>query len=214
MQSRARLLASTVVAAMLGLLLAVSPASAECDSDAAIFEDDFEFLDVTWGDPHEAFYVEDGQAIIEGFSGQVNFTTQNHGANVCVDMTIVEAEDIPGSPIGLVFWWEDWDNHYKMFYWADGYIEVRRVYKGNETYLFTEETLALKKGVGETNHVELVLRPKDATVIINGTEVKRFKGRQPKDGGVVGFYGASSEEQPAIFAFDNLVVSELADGEE
>ncbi|MGH6737081.1 MAG: hypothetical protein ACRECX_13545 [Methyloceanibacter sp.] len=199
----------TVATLALGLFLISSPAVAECDPDTAIFEDDFEFMDPSWGEPSEYVYVEDGSLIIDGFMGQVNFLTQNMGANVCADLTIAEATDFPNSPIGLVFWWQDWDNYYAVFIWADGWVEARRVMNGETTYLFTEESLALKKGVGETNHVELTLRPKDATLFINGTEIKRFKGKQPKDGGVVGFYGISGEEAPAKFAFDNLVVSEL-----
>jgi hypothetical protein len=95
-----------------------------------------------------------------------------------------------------------------MFIWADGGLEVRRIVNGKQTTIFTEETLALKKGVGETNSVELDLKPKDATIFVNGTKVKRFKGRQPKDGGVVGVYGLSPEDAPATFTFDNFVVNE------
>jgi hypothetical protein len=121
--------------------------------------------------------------------------------------TIAEASKISNSPIGLVFWWQDWDNYYSMFVWADGWIEVRRIVDGKQTTIFTEETLALKKGVGETNSVELDLKAKDATIFINGTKVQRFKGRQPKDGGVIGVYGISPEDAPATFTFDNFVVN-------
>ena len=69
------------------------------------------------------------------------------------------------------------------------------------------DTLALKTGVGQTNHIEVQLRPKDATIFINGTQVTRFKGKPPKGGGSVGVYGSSPDAKPATFAFDNLVVS-------
>jgi hypothetical protein len=197
----------------LALSVAASPAFAECNSDNAIFEDDFEFMDVSWGAPTEAIFVEDGKLIISEYMGIVNFQTQTKGADVCADLTILEAPDVPNSPIGLVFWFKDWENYYILHYWADGWIELRRIQNGNVSYIFTEESMALKKGVGETNNIQLSLRPKDATLFINGTEVKRFKGKQPKDGGVVGFYGSSPEEAPAKFAFDNLVVSEPDDAE-
>lgn len=196
------------IAVALGLALAASPAAAACNPEDALFEDEFEFLDVTWGESDDNFYVEDEVLIIQEYGGVINFDTLNKGANVCVDMTIADASKIANSPIGLVFWWQDWDNYYSLFVWADGWIEVRRMVKGESKTVFTEETLALKKGVGATNAVELELNPKDATIFINGTKVKRFKGRQPKDGGVVGVYGISPEDAPAIFAFDNLVVNE------
>jgi hypothetical protein len=192
----------------LGFAFAASPAAADCDPETSLFEDEFEFMDVSWGDPDDAVYVEDGVFVINEYGGVVNFSTRNEGANVCVDMTISEASKIPNSPIGLVFWWQDWDNYYSMFIWADGWMEVRRIVNGKSTAIFTEETLALKKGVGETNSVELDLNPKDATIIVNGTKVKRFKGRQPKDGGVIGLYGISDADAPAVFTFDNLVVNE------
>jgi hypothetical protein len=208
MKFHSRFVASLAAALAFGLFVAASPAAAECDPETALFEDEFEFMDVTWGDPNDNIYVEDGALIIKEFGGVVNFSTRNQGGNVCVDMTIVDATKLPNSPIGIVFWWKDWDNYYSMFIWADGWIEVRRVVNGKSQALFTEETLALKNGVGATNNVELELRPKDATVFINGTKVKRFKGRQPKDGGVVGFYGISDAEEPATLAFDNFVVNE------
>ena len=213
MKFRSRVVAGMAAAFALALSVAAGPAFAECNSDNAIFEDDFEFMDVSWGAPTEEISVEDGKLVIDGYMGIVNFLTQNKGADVCVDATILEATDIPNSPIGVIFWFKDWENYYIVHAWADGWIEVRRIQNGNVSYIFTEESMALKKGVGETNNFQLSLRPKDATLFINGTEIKRFKGKQPKDGGVVGFYGSSPEAAPAKFTFDNLVVSELG-GEE
>lgn len=213
MKFRSRVVAGMAAAFALALSVAAGPAFAACDTDNAIFEDDFEFQDVSWGEPSEYVFVEDGQLVIKEYSGQVNFLTQNKGADVCADLTILEATDLPNSPIGLVFWWQDWNNYYVVYLWGDGWVEVRRYKDGNMTALFTEESLAIKKGVGETNNIQLTLRPKDATLFINGTEIKRFKGRQPKDGGVVGFYGISSQEAPAKFGFDNLVISELDEAE-
>ncbi len=209
MNFRSRVVAAMAAAFALALCVSAGPAFAACDTENAIFEDDFEFMDISWGEPSDDVFVEDGQFVIDGFMGQVNFLTQNKGANVCADLTVIEATDLPNSPIGLVFWWENWDNYYVVYLWADGWVEVRRIKDGNLTTLFTEESMAIKKGVGETNNLQLTLKPKDATLFINGTEIKRFKGRQPKDGGVVGFYGISTEEAPAKFGFDNLVISEL-----
>jgi hypothetical protein len=207
MKFHVRAVAALAAAFAFGLFLAASPAAAECDPDTALFEDDFAFEDLSW-EYGDNFYVEGGKAVIKEYAGVVNFQTQNEGANVCVDMTIEEVPDVPGSAIGLVFWWQDWDNFYEMFYWADGWLEVRRFLKGKKVTILSEESLALKKGAGATNHVEIDLVQKDATLYINGTETGRFKGKQPKDGGIVGLYGASSGDQSATFSFDNFIVSE------
>jgi hypothetical protein len=206
MRFRSSVVASAGAALLFGWLLA-TPALAQCSAEDAIFEDDFEFLDATWGDADDNFYVEDGSLIVKQWAGHVNFATKNDGADVCMDLTIADAPAPDNSPIGLIFWWQDWDNYYYIFQWSDGSAVVRRVVKGKDTDLFWISSLAIKKGVGQTNSYELKLRPKDATLIVNGTEVKRFKGVQPKDGGVIGVTAASPEDKPATFKYNNLVVS-------
>ncbi len=207
MRSLARVLACAIVAGAFSLVGPAGSAFADCNPDNAIFEDDFEFLDASWGDPDYTFDVEDSALVVKGYRSQVNFSTQNDGADVCVDATLAEASNPLNSPLGLIFWWADWDNYYYFFYWPDGGIEVRRILKGKVSTVFSTETLAIKKGVGATNHIELKLKPKDATIIFNGTEVKRFKGVQPKDGGVVGITATSPEDAPATFKFDNFIIS-------
>ena len=196
------------LAVIFGLLLPAGPAAAECDKNDALFEDDFEFFDPTWGNPSDILNVENGVLALKGNWTQVNLQTNNESANVCVDMTIVEAPDPYYSPIGLVWWWENLDNYYFMLYWADSpVVEIRRLIKGREQTLFSVETQALKQGLGETNHVELQLKPKDATIFINGTQVTRFKGKPPKGGAPVGVYAAAPEDKLGVFTFDNFIVS-------
>jgi hypothetical protein len=67
---------------MLGLLLAASPAAADCNADNAIFEDDFEFLDGSWGPAADNFYVEDGVLVTKNGGGRVNFQASNEAADL------------------------------------------------------------------------------------------------------------------------------------
>jgi hypothetical protein len=208
MRSRFCAVYTVAVALGLGLALAGSPALAACDPETALFEDDFEFFDGSWGTPDDRVFAENGVMVISSFMGVVNFQTHNEAANVCVDTTIADAPVPDQSPIGLVWWWENWDNYYYLFYWSDAArVEVRRMNKGQSQTVVSVETLALKQGVGQTNQIELQLRPKDATLFINGTQVTRFKGKPPKGGAPIGFYGTSPEDKPGRFEFDNLVVS-------
>lgn len=205
MRSPLRAVCAAGFALIFGLLLATNPALAECDPETALYEDDFEFLDGSWGDK---LTVENGVLVLDGQWVQVNLQTHNESANVCVDMTIVEVPDPSHDPIGLIWWWEDWDNYYYLLYWADSpIVEIRRRIKGKEQTVVSLETLALKQGQGETNHVELQIRPKDATLFINGTQVTRFKGKPPKGGAPVGVYAGAAEDQPGVFTFDNFIVS-------
>jgi hypothetical protein len=206
MRSRLQTVCAVGVAAMLALLLAATPAVAECDPDTALFDDDFEFLDPSWSQPNDNMYVEDEVLVLNGYS-IVNGATSTAAADVCADMTIAEVADPSVNPADLVFWWENWDNYYALRYWADAaYIEVKRYVKGKQQTLVSMETLALKTGVGQTNQIELNLRPKSVTVNINGTEVTRFKAKPPKDGGLIGFSAGAGR-----FQFDNLVVNEAAE---
>src|SRR6185437_711136 len=165
------------------------------------------FLDGSWGDADDHFYTEGGSAVVKDWVERVNFATQNPGANICVDATIVEAPKPDESPIGLIFWWQDWDNFYYAWYWATGSVAVNRMVKGKYVNVLQTQTLALKKDVGATNHLEIDVRPKDATLFINGTQVTRFRGVQPKDGGVVGLIAISADGAPGTYKFDNFVVS-------
>ena len=45
------------IALALGLALAASPAAAECNPNEALFEDEFDFLDVSWGESDDSLYV-------------------------------------------------------------------------------------------------------------------------------------------------------------
>jgi len=206
MRLRSRVAVLTAALVALSFLAFTGPALAQCDPDNVIFEDDFEFFDASWGTPSDTVYVEDGALIIKEGWGQVNFSTRVDEADVCIDITIVEPDqgDVDISPASIIFWWQDWDNYYEMLYWATGGYAVDRIRKGKATRVVEyRETDALKQGLGQTNSFQLRLRPKDATLFINGDEQVRFKGQAPKEGGVIGFrsWGLSK--------FDNFFVSEL-----
>ena len=192
----------------LGLLVANHGALAACDPENALYEDDFEFLDVSWGNADDSILVEDGALVIRGAGGVVNLETNTTGAAICVDVSVVEAPNIADSPAGLVFWWQDWKNYYSVFVWADGWIEVRRMSDGKSKTLFTQEAATLKTGTGAVNSLELTLQPKDVTLSVNEKEVRRFKAKRPKDGGAVGLYGISPDDAPGTFTFDTFIVSE------
>lgn len=191
----------------LTVLVAGHSAFAACDPETALYEDEFDFLDVSWGSADDSILINDDALQIRGSGGVVNLETKTKAADVCVDVTIEEAEKVSDSPAGVVFWWQDWQNYYAVFVWSDGWIEVRRMEDGESKTLFTQETDALNAGAGAVNNIELTLQPKDATLIVNGTEVRRFKAKRPKDGGAVGLYGISPDGAPATFSFDNLIVN-------
>lgn len=199
------------VAALFGSVLAASPAVADCNPDTALFDDDFEFMDGSWGQPDDNIFVEDGVFVIKGGYGKVNFQTNSEAADICVDATIAEAADLTNTAAWVIFWWQDWDNYYSVGYWGDGSLQIDRKVKGKWlSVAYVKSLPAIKPGVGQTNHIELNLTSKDVTVSINGTQVNRFKGKPPKGGGPVGLMSTEPEGKPTKITFDNLVVSEPA----
>jgi hypothetical protein len=212
MTVRLRAIFAIAAATLLGQVVAASPAFADCNLETSIFDDDFEFLDGSWTQPTDKVFVEDGVLVLKDW-GQVNLQTWSVAADICADATIVEAADPEVSPVVLIFWWENWDNYCRLLYWAHGYLEIRRLIKGKELTLYSspEITPALKQGSGETNHIELQLRPKGMMVFVNGTQVTRLKAKPPKDGGAIGFSAWGPEGKPMVATFDNLVVSEPAE---
>jgi hypothetical protein len=205
--------ASVAIAAAMLALLAAGPAAAECDTDNALFEDDFEFLDGTWGQPLDGFDVEDGVLVTKGNWGRVNLQTTNEAADICVDATITEAADIDNTSAWVVFWWQDWDNYYVVGYWGKGALQINRKVKGKFLDLsYIESVPALKAGIGQTNKLEIKTTSKDFIVLVNGTEATpRFKGKPPKGGAPVGLMAGEPEGKPATVTFDNLVVSAPAE---
>jgi hypothetical protein len=103
MRFRSSVAAATVVLAALSFVANTAPALAECDLDNVIFEDDFEFFDVTSGEPSETVYVKDGALLIKEGCAQVNFSTRSDEADVCVDITILEASDLNENPTSIIF---------------------------------------------------------------------------------------------------------------
>jgi hypothetical protein len=124
-----------------------------------------------------------------------------------VDTTIVKAPDVTNGNIGLVFWLVDWKNYYYAWYWADGDVEIGKIVNDRRVTLPFFKPPALKKGIGETNQIELLLKEKEGTLFINGTEVKRFKGKQPNEDNWIGVVAASRDEKPGLFKFDNFVMN-------
>jgi hypothetical protein len=212
MRHAAQFLGIIVSAVALCLFAGATPAAADCNPDTALFSDDFsEFLDATWGDADDTLFVKDDALVVKSYRGQVNFSTAGTDINTCVDVTVADAPDPEYTSAGIIFWWTDWDNYYYVNVWPlTGYVNVNRVLKGKYTYLAGNQPPSIKKEPGATNQLELDLKGKTATFLINGTVATRFKGTPPKDPSPVGIIGFGAEGKPSTFKFDNFIVSEAA----
>jgi hypothetical protein len=205
--------AGPLAAVVLGLLLAAGPAVAACNREDAAFEDDFEFLDPSWGAAAGELSVASGVLVLKPTKGHWRWLPSEAGlyddVTICVDAAVVETTNLDYTPIGVLFWFEDFDNFYKFNYWPSGGFSVDRVTRGQWLYPFPySETLALKTGLGKVNQIEIRLKGKQATILINGTQVAQLKGTPPKRGSKVGLVGASPDEAAATLNFDNFLLIE------
>ncbi len=72
-----RLFAGALGVVGLALFFAAGTARADCNADDALYADDFEFLDGSWGDKNDRFDVEDGtMVVVEGGRDHVNEQVQ------------------------------------------------------------------------------------------------------------------------------------------
>jgi hypothetical protein len=213
MRVRSGVLISAVIV-VFGLAIA-SPAAAACDSANALFEDNFESLDPSWGAPDNVVSAKDGSLVLKPQAGYWRFVPSEsdlyQDVSVCVDATIVEAPKEDSSAAGVLFWFSDWNNLYVFEYYSDGGFSVERLSKGKWLLPVPyTENAAIKKGVGQPNQIEVKMKGKQATIFINGTQVAQFKGVAPQDGGKVGLAGVSPAEGVATFKFQKFTVSEAS----
>jgi hypothetical protein len=129
--------------------------------------------------------------------------------SICVDATVVQTDNEGGSSAAILFWFADWDNLYLFEVYPTGGFDVERLSKGKWLLPVPyTETLAIKKGAGQVNQIELQLKGKQGTMFINGTQVGQFKGVPPKDGSKLGLAAVSPAEGTATVKFQNFMVSE------
>ena len=96
---------------------------------------------------------------------------------------------------------------------SDGDVVIEKFLKDRRVTLGSFKTPTLKKGAGQTNHLELRLKEKGGTLFINDSEVARFKSKKPKGEHWIGILAASADaRRPTVFKFDNFVMNAVPVG--
>jgi Domain of Unknown Function (DUF1080) len=196
----------------LGGELAATEATA-CGNGKVIFEDKFETLDPSWGNASNRKNVENGALVLKPESGRsvwaISESDYYSDAAICVDATVTN-----GTPEfayhSIVFWFQDSSNFYELGVWPNGKIDVERWRNGKILYpVSNTEVPALKKGLGQTNSLEVETKGNMATVYVNGTKIVEFKGTPPEGGGKVGLDSVSPQTgDRTVVRFTNFVVAE------
>ena len=191
-------------------LLASTAGATACQGANVLYSDDFVSADPAWGE-YEKQKIEEGVLrLLPDTNG--GFAVQNQTGffedfDVCVDL-VQKNEDPTTGYAGILFWGVDYDNFYTLDVATNGYVRVSR--KQNQRWLtpvsWTQTENIIKPGT-EVNQLRIVAKGNEATLFVNGKEVKSFKGQPPQGGSLIGVYAASPKESTGIYDFDNFKVT-------
>ena len=208
-----------VLFVILGFIFLYSAKQAlACKGTEVIFEDNFATLDPAWGDPSDRQSVKDGKLIISNDTNSGS-SVLNQGnifsedIDFCVTAKLTKADDESGGPAtaGILFWGKDYGDYYYL-YVGGGKFTVARWVGGRWLYPVSgRENAAIKKGVGESNHLRVVTKGDQAVIYINDTEMVTFKGKVPQGGGLIGVRGEGAVKSPSVWEFSDLKVTKIID---
>jgi hypothetical protein len=197
-----------VLAAAIGFA-GLGPAAAVCPGIDVLYQDSFDALQPTWGQPGASAKVENGQLVMNPAVGTYVWLTNNAGMyddiDMCVNVTTVAGVDATEAKAGPIFWYSDINNFYVFEIAPNGKASVWRRQRGKWLpQVNWQDVDNANKGDGATNELRVTTVGDDATFYVNGTEFKKFSGSAPDNGQQIGLFAGSPDKDAATFAFDDL----------
>jgi hypothetical protein len=196
------------------LALAISvaglgPAAAVCPGIDVLYQDNFDVLQPTWGQPSATDKVENGQLVMSPAVGTYVWLTNNAGVyddiDMCVNVTTVTGVDATEAKAGPIFWYADINNFYVFEIAPNGKASVWRRQRGKWLpQVNWQDVDNANKGDGATNELRVTTTGDDATFYVNGVEFKKLSGTAPDNGQQIGLFAGSPDKDAATFAFDDL----------
>jgi hypothetical protein len=188
-----------------------SGAGAVCPSRDVLFEDRFDALRPTWGDPGDTLKVEAGQLILAPPSGTYlwrhNAASLYDDIDMCVTVTTVKGVDPADAVAGLIFWYSGPNDFYVLEIAPNGKASVWRRQRGRWLMQVRWTDAPVNTGDGTTNELRVTTVGTNATFYLNGTRFQTLSGSPPEKGQQVGIMVKSPESGTARFAFDDLRVT-------
>jgi hypothetical protein len=199
-----------VTGALLAIAVASSPALA-CKGPNVIFADNFAEADPGWG-TNDSLVIGSGHAQLKsqpgGVAGSFYSGSFFEDADICIDVAAPAAKNPAEVNAGLVFWADDWDNFYMFQITPGGQASIYRSQKGKSMFPVSWRKADVKTGANAANTLRLVLKGTSATAYINDKQFAAFKGMPPKDGSLIGMFGASENGAVNVWTFSNLKVTD------
>jgi hypothetical protein len=195
---------------------ALAGASAHaCEGTDVLFEDNFESLDTTWGDADDSFYVKDGRLVItpdlDKYYAALNTAGVYDDIDYCVRLYSLKADPKGNTFAGVVFWATDYDNYYYALIAGDGAVAIFRRQRGKVLQQVDWTPFgAVKKGDDAVNNLRVVTVGKRASIYVNGQLFREVTGQPPPNGQEIGVRAISAKNLKAVYAFDDIKITEPA----
>lgn len=190
-------------------LVAATPAAAVCPGPSVLYQDSFDQLQPTWGEPSAAVSVVKGALQLVPAVGDYVWVINDAGVyddvDMCVSVTPVTGIDPTQAKAGVIFWYQDVNNFYVFELAPNGKASVWRRQRGKWLdQVDWQDAPGANKGDGATNELRVTTVGNDATFYVNGTQFKKLSGTAPDKGQQIGLFAGSPDKAAATFAFDDL----------
>jgi hypothetical protein len=195
---------------------ALAGASAHaCEGTDVLFEDNFESLDSTWGDADDSFYLKDGRLVVtpdfDKYYAALNTAGVYDDIDYCIRIYSLKADPQGNTFAGVIFWATDYDNYYYALIAGDGAVAVFRRQRGKVLQQVDWTPFeAARKGDEAVNNLRVVTVGKQASIYVNGQLFREVNGQPPPNGQEIGVRAISAKNVKAIYAFDDIKITQPA----
>ena len=176
--------------------------------ESVLFSDDFATLRPGWGKADESQSVSDNKLVLNLKPNLIHHSLYDGDrvGNADIRLKVSQTQGNTDQPGGIAFWATDHNNFYMARVSADGRFSVGRRMNGKWlSPVFGQPRDEVRQGLGQVNELRVVTCGRAATVYVNEKQVVEFQGFPPKGGSMFGVY-AESGDDPALWAFSELVV--------
>jgi hypothetical protein len=198
------------------LLTACNGGPEKCETDKALFEDNFNDTACGWDE-----YDEEGASAAYGTSDYVISVHQPNtsavavpGArlsDVLVEVQVQLREGSVNNNFGLLCRYQDLDHFYAFLISSDGYYAIVRVAGGEDFQVLSGDGLhlmpsdAIDTEQGATNEIRALCQGDTLALFVNGRQLASAVDSRFSFGDV-GFIASSYGDAPVQVHFDNMVV--------
>jgi hypothetical protein len=194
------------------MLAGAGPAAAVCPGLEVLYQDSFDQLQPTWGEPSAAVKAEGGALTLSPPVGSYVWVVNSAGTydnvDMCVSVTTMSGKDATQAKAGPIFWYQDVNNFYAFELAPNGRASVWRRQRGKWlAQVDWQDVASANKGDNATNEMRVTTVGDDATFYVNGTQFKKLSGSAPDGGQQIGLFAGSADKDAAVFSFDDLKVT-------